>query len=45
MAADKIAAPGNAEYAQNQSVTDFATGKAAMLLWQAAGGSAQGAAA
>jgi len=37
MASDKIAAPGNAEYAQNQSVQDFATGKAAMLLWQAAG--------
>ena len=26
---DKIAAPGNAEYAQNQSISDFATGKAA----------------
>jgi multiple sugar transport system substrate-binding protein len=39
MAADKIANPSNAEYAQNQSVTDFATGKAAMLLWQAAGSS------
>ncbi|WP_035846865.1 ABC transporter substrate-binding protein [Kitasatospora azatica] len=37
IAADKIAAPGNAEYAANQSVTDFATGKAAMLMWQAAG--------
>lgn len=36
LAADKIAAPGNAEYAQNQSVRDFATGKAGMLLWQAA---------
>ncbi|MFD7411958.1 ABC transporter substrate-binding protein [Kitasatospora purpeofusca] len=34
---DRIAAAGNAEYANNQSVTDFATGKAAMLLWQAAG--------
>ncbi|MFI9328607.1 ABC transporter substrate-binding protein [Kitasatospora sp. NPDC052868] len=34
---DRIAAPGNAEYANNQSVTDFATGKAAMLMWQAAG--------
>ncbi|MFJ1757504.1 ABC transporter substrate-binding protein [Kitasatospora sp. NPDC088134] len=34
---DKIAAPGNAEYAANQSVTDFATGKAAMLMWQSAG--------
>ncbi|WP_377270068.1 ABC transporter substrate-binding protein [Peterkaempfera sp. SMS 1(5)a] len=37
IAKDKIAAPGNAEYANNQSVTDFATGKAAMLMWQAAG--------
>ncbi|MEU6117473.1 sugar ABC transporter substrate-binding protein [Streptomyces sp. NPDC047117] len=36
LAKDKIAAPGNAEYAQNQSVRDFATGKAGMLLWQAA---------
>ncbi|MFD7904995.1 ABC transporter substrate-binding protein [Kitasatospora sp. NPDC059747] len=34
---DRIAAPGNAEYANNQSVTDFATGKAAMLMWQSAG--------
>ncbi|WP_371496161.1 sugar ABC transporter substrate-binding protein [Kitasatospora sp. NBC_00374] len=37
IAKDKIAAPGNAEYANNQSVTDFATGKAAMLMWQSAG--------
>ena len=37
MAVDKIANPSNAEYAQNQSVSDFANGKAAMLLWQAAG--------
>ncbi|HEU4425669.1 MAG TPA: sugar ABC transporter substrate-binding protein [Pilimelia sp.] len=37
MAADKIANPSNAEYAQNQSISDFANGKAAMLLWQAAG--------
>ncbi|MFL6053575.1 MAG: ABC transporter substrate-binding protein [Actinoallomurus sp.] len=37
VAGDKIAAPGNAEYAQNESVRDFSTGKAAMLLWQAAG--------
>ncbi|WP_395297422.1 ABC transporter substrate-binding protein [Kitasatospora hibisci] len=34
---DRITAPGNAEYANNQSVTDFATGKAAMLMWQTAG--------
>jgi multiple sugar transport system substrate-binding protein len=37
MAADKIVNPGNAEYAQNQSVSDFANRKAAMLLWQAVG--------
>ncbi|QKW20959.1 sugar ABC transporter substrate-binding protein [Kitasatospora sp. NA04385] len=37
IANDKIAAPGNAEYAANQSLTDFATGKAAMLMWQSAG--------
>src|SRR4051794_13493525 len=36
MATDKIVNPSNAEYAENQSVTDFATGKAAMLMWQAA---------
>ncbi|MER5755470.1 sugar ABC transporter substrate-binding protein [Streptomyces sp. NPDC002088] len=36
MATDKIIAPGNAEYAQNQSVSDFAKGKNAMLLWQSA---------
>ncbi|MFD7920876.1 ABC transporter substrate-binding protein [Streptomyces sp. NPDC059740] len=34
LAADKIAAPGNAEYSKNQSINDLATGKAAMLLWQ-----------
>jgi multiple sugar transport system substrate-binding protein len=39
MANDKIVNPSNAEYAQNQSVSDFANGKAAMLLWQAAGSS------
>ncbi|MFI5952830.1 ABC transporter substrate-binding protein [Cryptosporangium sp. NPDC051539] len=37
LAADKITNPGNAEYAQNESVSDFAAGKVAMLLWQAAG--------
>jgi multiple sugar transport system substrate-binding protein len=37
MAVDKIVNPSNAEYAQNQSVSDLANGKAAMLLWQAAG--------
>ena len=39
LAKDKIVAPGNAEYAANQSVTDFATGKAAMLMWQSAASS------
>lgn len=39
MASDKIASTSDAEYDQNQSVTDFASGKAAMLLWQAAGSS------
>lgn len=37
MAKDKIVAPGNAEYAQNQSLQDFSDNKAAMVLWQAAG--------
>jgi multiple sugar transport system substrate-binding protein len=36
MATDKIVNPSDAEYNANQSVTDFATGKASMLLWQAA---------
>ncbi|MFJ8046785.1 ABC transporter substrate-binding protein [Streptomyces luteogriseus] len=36
MAKDKVIAPGNAEYAQNQSVSDFAKEKTAMLLWQSA---------
>ncbi|MCX4524299.1 sugar ABC transporter substrate-binding protein [Streptomyces sp. NBC_01551] len=36
MAKDKIIAPGNAEYAQNQSLQDFAAGKTAMVLWQSA---------
>jgi ABC-type glycerol-3-phosphate transport system substrate-binding protein len=37
MGTDKIASPGDAEYDQNQAVSDFASGKAAMLMWQAAG--------
>ncbi|MEV8097481.1 sugar ABC transporter substrate-binding protein [Kitasatospora sp. NPDC085879] len=37
IAKDKIAAPGNAEYANNQTVTDFATGKVGMMMWQSAG--------
>ncbi|MEU1126342.1 sugar ABC transporter substrate-binding protein [Streptomyces sp. NPDC005899] len=36
MAKDKIIAPGNAEYAQNQSLSDFAKDKTAMVLWQTA---------
>ncbi|WP_030422323.1 sugar ABC transporter substrate-binding protein [Streptomyces sp. SCSIO 75703] len=36
MAEDEIVAPGNAEYAQNQSLSDFANGKTAMVLWQTA---------
>ncbi|MFJ9630169.1 ABC transporter substrate-binding protein [Streptomyces sp. NPDC091280] len=36
MATDKVIPVGNAEYAQNQSVSDFAKGKTAMLLWQSA---------
>ncbi|ROQ68358.1 carbohydrate ABC transporter substrate-binding protein (CUT1 family) [Streptomyces sp. 840.1] len=36
MAKDKIVAPGNAEYAQNQSLSDFSKNKTAMVLWQAA---------
>ncbi|GHH73110.1 sugar ABC transporter substrate-binding protein [Streptomyces sulfonofaciens] len=34
MAKDKIIAPGNAEYSQNQSLEDFAKNKTAMVLWQ-----------
>jgi multiple sugar transport system substrate-binding protein len=30
------AAKGDAEYDQNQTITDFATGKAAMMMWQSA---------
>ncbi|MFD3538687.1 ABC transporter substrate-binding protein [Streptomyces sp. NPDC058662] len=36
MADNKIVAPGNAEYAQNQSLSDFANDKTAMVLWQTA---------
>ncbi|MET8248917.1 sugar ABC transporter substrate-binding protein [Streptomyces sp. NPDC005202] len=36
MAKDKSIPQGNAEYAQNQSVSDFAKGRTAMLLWQSA---------
>ncbi|MFF0081265.1 ABC transporter substrate-binding protein [Streptomyces canus] len=36
MAKDKVIPTGDAEYAQNQSVSDFAKGNQAMLLWQSA---------
>jgi multiple sugar transport system substrate-binding protein len=36
MAVDKIVNPSDVQYTNNQSVTDFASGKASMLLWQAA---------
>ncbi|GAB1338820.1 sugar ABC transporter substrate-binding protein [Streptomyces sp. E-15] len=36
MAKDQVIPTGDAEYAQNQSVSDFAKGKQAMLLWQTA---------
>lgn len=36
MATEKIVAPGNAEYAQNQSLSDFAKDKTGMVLWQTA---------
>jgi multiple sugar transport system substrate-binding protein len=36
MAKDKVIAPGNAEYAKNQSLSDFAKDKTAMVLWQTA---------
>ncbi|MFE4861113.1 ABC transporter substrate-binding protein [Streptomyces sp. NPDC056670] len=36
MAKDKIVNQSNAEYAQNQSLSDFAKGKTAMVLWQTA---------
>lgn len=40
LAKDKIVNPSNAEYSQGtQSLKDFATGKSAMLMWQAAQGS------
>jgi multiple sugar transport system substrate-binding protein len=40
MASHKIVNPSNAEYANGtQAVKDFATGKAAMLMWQAAASS------
>jgi multiple sugar transport system substrate-binding protein len=41
MGADKIVNPSDAEYSTNQSITDFASGKAAMIMWQAADSSIQ----
>jgi multiple sugar transport system substrate-binding protein len=41
MQTDKIVNPSDAEYSTNQSITDFATGKAAMIMWQAADASIQ----
>jgi ABC-type glycerol-3-phosphate transport system substrate-binding protein len=41
MGTDKIVSPGDAEYDQNQSVSDFASGKVGMLMWQAAGANLQ----
>jgi multiple sugar transport system substrate-binding protein len=37
--ADGLANKGDAEYSQNQTITDFATGKAAMMMWQTASSS------
>ena len=37
MAVEGVVGVGNAEYAQNQSLSDFASGRAAMVMWQAAG--------
>jgi multiple sugar transport system substrate-binding protein len=34
MATQKIVAPGNAEYSQNQSLSDFAKDRTGMVLWQ-----------
>ncbi|NUS13014.1 MAG: sugar ABC transporter substrate-binding protein [Streptomyces sp.] len=39
IASNKVAAKGDAEYDQNQTITDFATGKAAMMMWQTASAS------
>ena len=36
LASDGIVNKGDAEYAQQQTITDFATGKAAMMMWQSA---------
>lgn len=36
VASEKIASSGNAEYSKDESVRDFAKGKAGMLMWQAA---------
>jgi multiple sugar transport system substrate-binding protein len=36
MATDKIVNPSDVQYTNNAAITDFATGKSAMILWQAA---------
>lgn len=36
MAVDKIVAPSNAGYQRTRTLTDFARGKTAMIMWQAA---------
>ncbi|WP_221357002.1 ABC transporter substrate-binding protein [Streptomyces beigongshangae] len=41
MGKDKVVAPGNAEYAQNQSLQDFAKDRTAMVLWQTAAATLQ----
>ncbi|MGI5237260.1 ABC transporter substrate-binding protein [Dactylosporangium sp. CA-139066] len=41
MSDDHVVNPADAAYAKNESRADFAKGKAAMLLWQAAGTSLQ----
>jgi multiple sugar transport system substrate-binding protein len=40
MQADKIASPGDAQYSKGtEALTDYATGKSAMVFWQTASGS------
>ena len=40
MQANKITSPSDAQYSKGtEALTDFATGKAAMVFWQAASGS------
>ena len=40
MQVDKIVSPGDAQYSKGtEALTDYATGKAAMVFWQTASGS------